>query len=173
MSYFFNWRIILYRILLFSAKPQHELAVSIHISTPFCTSLPNLSPIPFFSVVTEPRLSSESYSKIPSAIYFAYGNESFPVTLSIHLTLFSPLIMSIGLFSMSVSPLLPWRKWQFIRLEKKNLWGPSWRRAFIFFKAPSQNDQFLRRIWINKSKTVRPPNCNREQAWSLPFKEKG
>ena len=36
-----------------------------------------------------------------------YGNVSFHVTLSIHLTLSSPLPMSISLFSMSVSPLLP------------------------------------------------------------------
>ena len=41
------------------------------------------------------------------AIYFAYGNISFPVTLSKHLTLSFPLPMSISLFSLSVSPLLP------------------------------------------------------------------
>ena len=39
--------------------------------------------------------------------YFTYGNVSFHVTLSIHLTLSSPLPLSISLFSMSVSPLLP------------------------------------------------------------------
>ena len=39
--------------------------------------------------------------------YFTYGNVSFHVTLSIHLTLSSPLPMSISLFSMSVSPVLP------------------------------------------------------------------
>ena len=54
------------------------------------------------------------FCKFPLAIYFTYGNVSFHVTLSIYLTLFpfispsSPLLlMSISLFSMSVSPLLP------------------------------------------------------------------
>ena len=37
---FFYWRIMLYRILLFSVKPQHESAISIHISPPLWTSLP-------------------------------------------------------------------------------------------------------------------------------------
>ena len=41
------------------------------------------------------------------AIYFTYGNVRFHVTLAIHLTPSSPLPMSISLFSMSVSPLLP------------------------------------------------------------------
>jgi len=49
----------------------------------------------------------EPYPKFLLATYFTYGNISFHVTLSIHLTLFSPLRMSISLFSMSVSPLLP------------------------------------------------------------------
>ena len=49
----------------------------------------------------------ELYSKFPLAIYFTYGNVSFHVTLSTHLTLSSTLPMSISLFSMSVSPLLP------------------------------------------------------------------
>ena len=57
---------------------------------------------------TEPLLEfPEPYSKFLLAIYFTDGNVSFHVTLSIHLTLSSPLPMSISLFSMSVSPLLP------------------------------------------------------------------
>ena len=39
-------------------------------------------------------------------IYFTYGNVSFHVTLSIHLTLSFPSPMPISLFSMSVFPLL-------------------------------------------------------------------
>ena len=39
-----------------------------------------------------------------SAIYFTYGNVSFPVTLSIRLTLSSPVPMSTSLFSVSASP---------------------------------------------------------------------
>ena len=46
-------------------------------------------------------------SKFSVAIYFTYGNVSFHVTLCIHLTLSSPLPMSISLFSLSVSSLLP------------------------------------------------------------------
>ena len=48
-----------------------------------------------------------SYSKFLLAIYFTYGNVSFHVILSIHLTLSSPLPMSISLLPVSVSPLLP------------------------------------------------------------------
>ena len=48
----------------------------------------------------------EPNSKFPLDIYFTYGSIRFLVTLSIHLTLSSPLPMSINLFSMSVSPLL-------------------------------------------------------------------
>ena len=39
--------------------------------------------------------------------YFIYGSVSFHATLPIHLTLSSPLPMSISLFSVSVSPVLP------------------------------------------------------------------
>ena len=43
-------------------------------------------------VYTEPLFEfPQSYSKFPLAIYFAYGNVSFHVTLSIHFTLSSPL----------------------------------------------------------------------------------
>ena len=48
----------------------------------------------------------EPYSKFLLAVYFTC-NVSFHVTLSILLTLSSPLPVSISLFSMSVSPLLP------------------------------------------------------------------
>ena len=59
-------------------------------------------------VYTEPLLEfPEPYSKFPLAASFTYGNVSFHVTLSIHLVLSSLLPMSISLFSMSVSSLLP------------------------------------------------------------------
>ena len=35
---------LLYRILLFSVKPQHESAIGIHVSLPFWNSLPSSSP---------------------------------------------------------------------------------------------------------------------------------
>ena len=70
-------------------------------------NLPPISlPIPSLQVDTEPLFEfPEPYSKFWLVIHFTYGNISFLVTHSIHLTLSSPLPMSIGLFSMSVSPL--------------------------------------------------------------------
>ena len=48
---------------------------------------------------TEPLFEfPEPYSKFPLGIYFTYGNVSFHVTPSIHLTLSSLLPMSISLF---------------------------------------------------------------------------
>ena len=96
---------LLYRILLFSVKPQHESAIGIHISPPFWTSLPSPSQSHSPRLIQNPFEFPEPYSKFPLAIYFTYGNVSFHVTLSIHLTHSSPLHMSISLFS--VSPLLP------------------------------------------------------------------
>ena len=80
----------------------------------YISSLLNLSPIsltiPPLLVGTEALFEiSETYSKSPLAIYFTYGNVSVPVILAIHLTLSAPLPMSISLFSLSVSPLLPWK----------------------------------------------------------------
>ena len=58
--------------------------------------LPIFLPIPPLQVDTEPLFEfPESYSKFQLAIYFTYGNVSFHVTLFIHLTLSSPLPMSI------------------------------------------------------------------------------
>ena len=48
-------------------------------------------PIPPISVDTEPLFEfSEPYTKFPLAIYFTYGNVSFHVILSMHLSLSSP-----------------------------------------------------------------------------------
>ena len=52
----------------------------------------------------------ESHSKFPLAACFTHGTVNFYVTLSIHLpSPSSPPPMSTGLFSMSVSPLPPWK----------------------------------------------------------------
>ena len=92
--------------------------------TEFCCFLPNLNmnqpqmyiyplpvkaPSPFHPSSLIQSLCfefPEPYRKFPLAIYFIYGNVSFHVTLSLHLTLSSPLPMSISLFSMSASPFL-------------------------------------------------------------------
>ena len=84
--YFFNWRIIVYRILWFSVTHYQESATGTPMSPPSWTSLPPHSP-------SHPsRLSEslfefpESYSKFPLAIYFTYGNV-ICMLLSVH---FSP-----------------------------------------------------------------------------------
>ena len=48
---------MLYRILLFSVKPQHESAISIHISPPCGTSLPSPAPSHPSRLIQRPRLS--------------------------------------------------------------------------------------------------------------------
>ena len=59
------------------------------------------------SLDTQPLFEfPEPYSKFPLALYFTYGNVSFHVTLSVHLSLSSFLPMSISLLSMNVSSLL-------------------------------------------------------------------
>ena len=99
---------MLYIILLFSIKPQHESAIGIHTSPPFWTSLPSPSPSQPSRLIQSPCLSFLSHTANSLlAIYFTHVNISFHVTLSIHLTLSSPLPMSTSLFSMSVSELLP------------------------------------------------------------------
>ena len=89
---FFNWRIIALQILFFSVKPQYESATGIYISLPFWTSFPSPSPSHPSRLIQSPCLFPEPYSKFPLAIYFAYGNVSFHVALSIHLALSSPLL---------------------------------------------------------------------------------
>ena len=93
--------------MLFSVKPQHESAIHMHTFPPFWTSLSSPSPSHPSRLVQSPFEFPEPYSKFPLAIYFTYGNISFHVTPSIHLTLSCPLPLSISRFSMSVSPLLP------------------------------------------------------------------
>ena len=66
-------------------------------------SPPASLPIPPFSVVTEPLFEfPKSDSKFPLAIYLTYGIVSLHVALSLHLTLSSPLPVSVTLFSMSI-----------------------------------------------------------------------
>ena len=88
---------------------------NLKMNQPQCTYIPSILNLPPISLPISPLQVDteslfeflESYSKFPLAIYFIYGNVSFHVTLSIHLTLLSPLLMSISLFSVSISPLLP------------------------------------------------------------------
>ena len=91
-----------------SAIHQHESTVGIH---PSFFNLPLIShPNPLLFVGTEHQFwFPVSYSKSPLAIYFTYANVYVSMLLSqiIPPTL-SPTV-SKSLFSMSVSPLLPYR----------------------------------------------------------------
>ena len=81
---------MLYRIWLFSVKPQQESATGIHISPSFWTSLPSPShPTPLGSY-RAPVWVSLVIQHIPVG-YFTYSNINCHATLSIHLTLASPL----------------------------------------------------------------------------------
>ena len=53
---------MLYRILLFSVKPQHESAIDVHISPPFCNSLPSPSPSHPSRLIQNPCLSFLSHT---------------------------------------------------------------------------------------------------------------
>ena len=108
INLFFNWRIIALQNFVVFCQTSTWIS---HRYT-YILSLLNLPPISLpispLKGDTEPLFEfPEPYSKFPLAIYFTYDNVSFHVTPSIHLALSSTLPMSISLFSMSVSPLLP------------------------------------------------------------------
>ena len=106
--HFFNWRVI--ALQNFVGFCQISTWISHRYTyVPSCLNLLPISlPIsPLWVVIDYLSEFPESYNKFPLAIYFIHGNVSFHVTLSIHFTLSSPLPMSVDLFSMSVSPLLP------------------------------------------------------------------
>ena len=52
---------MLYRILLFSIKPQHESAIGIHTSLPFWTSLPSPAPFHTSRLIQSPCLTFLSH----------------------------------------------------------------------------------------------------------------
>ena len=57
---------MLYRVLLFSVKPQHESAIGIHISPPFWNSLPSVSP-------SHPGRLFTSWAKREAQEYWTYS----------------------------------------------------------------------------------------------------
>ena len=113
LNLFFTWRIIaLQSFVVFCqiwAWISHRYTYIPSLLNLLPISLPFSSPSHPFGLIQSPCLFPELYSKFPLAVYFTYGNVSFHVTLSIHLTLSSPLPMSISLLSMSVSSLVPWK----------------------------------------------------------------
>ena len=81
------------------------------MSPPSWTFLPSPSPSHPSRLIQSPYLSSLRHTANSLlAIYFTDGNVSFHATLSLYLTLSSPLPVSVSLFSISVSPLLPANK---------------------------------------------------------------
>ena len=97
--FIFNWRKLFHNIVLASAIQQHKSAIDIHVSPP---SHP-------FKLSQSPSLSSLSHiAKCIGYLFYIWQRICIHATLSNHLTLsLLPPPLSISLFSMSVSPLLP------------------------------------------------------------------
>ena len=115
--FFFNFFFLIYFLLkdncftefccFLSNFNMNQPQVYIYILLPF-EAPSHLPPHSTLQVDTEPLFEfPEPHSKFSLAICFTHGSVSFCVTLSIHLTLSSPLHMSISLLSKSVSLLLP------------------------------------------------------------------
>ena len=85
---YLNWVIIAFQYCMASCQTS-TLISHRYTYIPFLLNLPSISLfIPPLSVVAECWFEFPgSYSKIPLAVYFTYGNVSFHVTLSIHSTL--------------------------------------------------------------------------------------
>ena len=62
LMYFFIEGYLLYRILLFSVKPQHESAIDIRISPPFWNPLPSNFPSHPSRLIQSPCLSFRSHT---------------------------------------------------------------------------------------------------------------
>ena len=94
---------------MFYVKPQHGSAIGIHIPHLFWTSLPSPPHPTHLGWYRDPVWVSWAIQQIPvGCLFYTWSCKFlFHVTLSTHLTLSSPLPMSICLFSTSVSPLLP------------------------------------------------------------------
>ena len=109
MYLFFNWRIIaLPNFVVFcqtSTWISHRY-IYIYISPPFWSSLPSPSPSHHSRLIQNPCLSFLRHTANSYWLSIVHMVREVSITLSIHLTI-SPISVSIILFSMSVSPLLP------------------------------------------------------------------
>ena len=101
-KFIFNWRIMLYNIVLVPAVQQHESAIGIHI---FPSSWASSHPTPHPS----PLGHHKALSWVSCAIqllptcYFTQGSEYMSMLLSQFVPLSPSLTVSISLFSMFVS----------------------------------------------------------------------
>ena len=117
--YFFHWRIIALQNLCFSVVHQQELAIDTPMSAPSRTSLPSPSHPTLLDCHRAPVWVPWAIQQIPIGYLFYIWSCKFPcyflhtdVCKITHLPPRHPPptpAMSIGLFSMSVSPLLPWK----------------------------------------------------------------
>ena len=131
--FIFYWRILLYRILWFSVKLQHESAIGIHISPPFWNSFPSPSPPYPSRLMQSPCVSFLSHAanshwlsilhrylfyRWVSLLFFFSFFAFFLIFILLYNTVLvlpytsHPLLPHphVSLFSMSVSPLLPCKK---------------------------------------------------------------
>ena len=106
INLFLHWRII--ALQSFAVFYQTSTRISHrYIHVPSLPNLPAISlPNTSLDCDRDPIWVPWVVQQIPIGYLFTYGNVSFPVTLS---TLSSALPMSMGLFSMCGSPLLPWK----------------------------------------------------------------
>ena len=107
-SFFFNWKIIALQnfVVFCQTSTWISYRCTIYLLLPEFPS--HLPPDPtLLDWYRAPVWVSWAIQQSPISYLCYTGNVSFHVTLSIHLTLSFPLPMSISLFSMSVSPLLP------------------------------------------------------------------
>ena len=86
LNFIFNWKIILYNIVLVSAVQQHESVISIHIPPPSRAFLPLLIP-PLYVVTQYQAEFPLLYSNFPLTVYFTHGSVYVSTTLPIHCTL--------------------------------------------------------------------------------------
>ena len=121
-NFFFYWRELLYNIDFISAIHQHELVPPSHLP---------LFPTPLYC--TEPQFDfPESYSKFLLAVYFTHGSIYASMLLSPFISLYpSPnLTLVHSLFSVSVSPLMPWRYVHQYHLSKFHIYALIYNTCF-------------------------------------------
>ena len=107
LLFIFNWRIIVYNIVLVSAMQQRE-PVGTHMLPPSWASL--APPIPSHPSTLSQNAGFElpaSYSKFPMAVYFTCSNAYVSVLLSQFIPSSPSFTVSTSLFSTSAFPLLP------------------------------------------------------------------
>ena len=83
--YFFNWRILALRILLFSVKHKHESGIGVYMSPPSWTPLWSPSPSHPSKLTQSPCLSSLRHTQNSHWLSILHTVTCFHDTLSIHL----------------------------------------------------------------------------------------